>query len=233
LLTQKVFRRPIPFFYGAEQIPVLQFGLSIMSLDEITAEDYSQISSWLYGQMNYKELRICQPDMQTMWFNAFLTQPKTVRVGNIIRGTTCTVVCDAPWGYKPSVSYSYGDYTGDIVSQDIEIFNNTGNNFYTYPTNMIITANSLGGNVKITNITDSYRESNFIVYPNEQLVMNCDLQTISSSLSTYPLSQMGTSARSYSDKNWLRLLPNYNLLTITGNFINFSIMIPSAAKIGG
>jgi hypothetical protein len=225
LLTQKLFRRPVPLFYGPEQTPVLQFGLSIMSPDEITAESYSEISTWLYAQMNYKELRICEPDMQETWFDCFLTAPQIVRVGNIIRGTTCTVTCSAPWGYRPSQILTY-NYTSETISETEEIFNDTANSFYTYPTSLIITANSFGGTATITNTTDSYRESNFTFSANEILTLNCDLQTIASSLNTYPLSQ-------FTDKHWLRLLPKYNLLTFEGNIKSIQMTLPRATKIGG
>jgi phage-related protein len=93
LLTQKVYRRPVPLLYGAEQTPVLSFPLSFYSPDEITAESLSEISGWLFSQQNYKVLRICQNDMSDIYFNCFLTAPQITRVGNIIQAISCTVMC--------------------------------------------------------------------------------------------------------------------------------------------
>ena len=34
LLTQKIYRRPVPLFYGAEQTPVLQFPMSMYTIND-------------------------------------------------------------------------------------------------------------------------------------------------------------------------------------------------------
>ena len=147
-LTQKLFRRPVPLFFGSEQIPILSFPLSMYSEKEISAESFSEISTWLYASMEYKKLRICQPDMYEMYFNAFLTQPYIIRTGNIIHGTSCTVLCDSPfaWSYDRTFDYNYNPNAYSITD-NIPFLNISANNFYTYPTNLTITANIFGGNI--------------------------------------------------------------------------------------
>jgi len=191
----------------------------------LSAPDYSKIAGWLFGQQNYKVLRICQEDMQDIYFNAFFTAPEIMRVGNIIRAFTTSVVCDSVWGYREPKSYSWSGYTGVTMNDTFEIFNESANAAYTYPTSLIITANSFGGYVTITNVTDNSRQFVFQLLPNEVLTINNDLQTISSTLNDYPLENF--------NKHWLRLLKGNNVFTITGSVISFSITTPPIeVKIG-
>jgi hypothetical protein len=231
LLTLKLFRRPVPLFWGAEQTPVLQFPLSIYSPDEISAPAFSEISTWLFGQQNYKTLRICQNDMIDTYFNCFLTAPQIMRMGNLIQGFGATVVCDAPWGWKTSKSYtySYNPYSYSIVDR-FNFFNESANAFYTYPSQLVITANVYGGSVVIENVTDdtgtgNYRPFALTLSPNEVVTLDCDHQLISSTLVTYPLYNFNL--------NWLRFLPGINDIYITGNVQQIQITSPIAVKIGG
>jgi phage-related protein len=225
LLTEKLFRRPTPLFYGAEQTPVLSFPLTLYSPNEITAQDYSLISKWLFGSMNYKVLRICQNDMMDMYFNCFLTAPQIVRTGNIIYGVTFTVVCDSPWAWKEPDTY-YFDYSASetYAYDNFSIYNASANNFYTYPY-IEMSANTFGGSLSIINLTDDSREFLLTISPNEDIEMDCDIQEISSTITTYPLSNF--------NNNWLRFLPGFNHLLVTGNINYLYIRSPVAAKIGG
>ena len=225
LLTQKLYRRPIPLFWGSEQTPVLTFPLSLYSPDEIMAPMFSKISQWLFGAMNYKRLIICQPDMQNIFFQCFLTAPQIVRTGNLITGTTCTVVCNAPWGWTDSWTYSY-DYTDIefLVSDSVIIDNESANNFYTYPT-VTATANIFGGYLDIINTSDANRDFHITLSPYEIITIDCDNQIITSSIENYPIQNF--------NKNWLRFIPGFNYLTVTGMISSLEITNPQPVKIGG
>jgi len=224
LLTQKLFRRPVPLYFGAEQTPVLSFPLSIYSPNEITADSYSTISGWLFGSQNYHELRICQDDMYETYFNALLTAPQVMRIGNVIQTITSTVICDSPWGYREPKTFTenYGD--GYSIHDTINFYNESANSFYTYPTELVITANIFGGSITITNASDMNRQFVLTLLPLEVLTLNCDLQFISSSLVTYPLSKF--------NKMWLRFVRGLNVLSVVGNISNISITSPIAVKVG-
>jgi hypothetical protein len=225
LLTQKLYRRPIPMLFGAEQIPVLSFPLSVYSPDEISMQDYSSMAGWLFGQQNYAELFICQGDMTDVKINAFLTAPQIVKVGNIIRGINCTVIADAPWGWKQDEEYTFTFPDEYSVNQTIEIFNSSEDAFYTFPTEMVVTANIFGGDIYLTNISDNNRVSTFSVSSGEILTINSDMQLISSNINTYALSQLDTG-------KWPRLVQGYNQILITGNISSLYIKYPVAVKIG-
>jgi phage-related protein len=225
LLTQKLFRRPVPFFWGAEQLPVLQFSLSIYSPIEINAPDYSLISSWLFGQQNYKQLRICQNDMMDIYFNCFLTNPQVMRIGNIIRGFTMNVVCDSPFAWKNSktITYYYGDY---LTNTSINFYNESANNFYTFPASLIVASNIYGGTIQIQNDNDNNRLFAYTAVANELITFNCDTQTISSNLMSYALPGFNL--------NWLRLVRGTNNLALVGNINYITIQTgPIAVKVGG
>ena len=225
LLTQKIFRRPQPFLMGVEQTPVLSFPISAYVPGELDAPEYSAVAVWLFSQQKYKQLRICQEDMQDIYFNVFFTAPEVVRVGNIIRAFNATIVCDSVWGYKSPKSYSYGDYSGYSMSDVIKFINESANSGYTYPKTLTITANVFGGSVTITNLTDNNRQFIFTLSPNEVITLDCDLQIVTSTVESYPLGNF--------NKHWLRFVRGYNQLLVEGNIKNMSITTnPIEVKVG-
>ena len=233
LLTQKIYRRPVPYLFGTEQTPCLQFPLSIYSENEITASAYSNISSWLFGKSEYGILRICQDDMSDVFYRCFLTNPQTIRVGNIIRGFTTTVISDSPWAWKEPKTLNY-TFTGVEPVTNILFFNESANSFYTYPTNMVIRANQYSGYIMITNVSDNSRMSKLgvtsgsvqLLSGNEVITLNCDLQLISSSLTNrpYPLQIF--------NQKWPRFIQGINNLRINGNIASLNFTYPVAFKAG-
>lgn len=150
---QEVYRRAVPYFYGVQQTPVLEFDVSFTTTQgEITAEDSALIQKWLFGQMTYKKLRIVQPDMQDYYFNCFLNTPSIIRVGNIIRGFKCTVVCDSPFAYGEKRTLNLINGNNNFLTDEVKYIQNLSeNNYYTYPENLQIEmSNSLLTPVEIT-----------------------------------------------------------------------------------
>jgi len=225
LLVQKLYRRPIPLFFGTDQTPVLQFPFSAYCPDSLDAPSYSEVSSWLFGQSEYKKLRFCQEDMAEYYFNCFLLNPQMVKVGNYIRSFNCNVVCDAPWAWSEPETHLY-TYNANAYNNidTIYFLNKSANNFYTYPTSVIITANIFGGSVSITNVTDNNRLFLLTLLPNEVATLNCDTQQITSTTSTYPLYNFNL--------NFLRFLKGFNTLSVSGNITSLSITYPIAVKVG-
>ncbi len=226
LLTQKLFRRPIPLFFGAEQTPCLQFPISAYCPDDLDAPNYSDVSSWLFGQQQYGILRICQNDMLEIYYRCFLINPQITRIGNFIRAFTTTVLCNSPFAWAEPITethtYNPNAYS---ITDNITFLNRSANVFYTFPTNVTIVGNIFGGSVSITNISDVNRQFIYILAPNETIVFNCDLQIITSNLVTYPLVNF--------NKNFLRFVQGINNLIVTGNISSLSISYDVAVKIGG
>lgn len=208
LVTQKIYRRATPYFYGATPSPVLTFDFSAYCPGEITAPEFELIQKWLFSNRSYKKLQIFQPDLVDVFFNAMFNSPEIARVGNNIVGFTAEVQTNAPYAFLFPKTTTYNssspvvDSTHTFVNSSDDIEN------YLYPS-FVITVNAFGGNVSITNVTDSNRISSFTgLAAGEAITLNSDLQTLSSSTHLYRLSTF--------NKKWPRLLPGRNVLRFQG-----------------
>lgn len=227
IIEKKIFRRPAPYFLGATPSPKLQFEMSAFSENEIDASAFEDIQKFLFSSRNYKRLQVDQPDMQNIYFNAILTDPKINRVGNLIFGLTFTVTCDSPYAYKFPLVTTY-TYSSSVVDST-EVFYNMSDDdgAYLLPNDMIITVNNEGGNVSVTNLDDDNRIMSFTgLQPNEVLTVSSLYQTLESSTG---LKRMGNF-----NKKFLRLIPNRNRLRIQGNLSSFVMTNTFVSKkIGG
>lgn len=222
----KIYRRAVPYFYGATPAPVLSFPMSAFSEQEIDADMFSLIQKWLFSSRTYKKLQIDQVDMMNIYFDCILNEPEIIRVGNLIKGFTCTVVCNSPYALKFPTTINY-TYTASFVD-DTVVFNNTSDDTgdYLYPA-LEITMNDFGGDVIITNANDNNRIFRFDdLLPNEVITIDCSLQTISSSTTLRRLTNF--------NKKFLRLVAGVNTLHIQGNVENIAMTTQFVAKkLGG
>lgn len=227
IMEKKIYRKPTPYFYGATPSPKLEFEFSAYSEEEIDAIQFEAIQKWLFSSRAYKPFAIDQPDIQDVFFNVILTDPKITRVGNLIKGFSCTVTCDSPFAYKyPKVTtYSYSGSTVDSTEVYFNMSDDTGD--YLYPTTMTITMSNVDGDFSITNLDDANRVVSFTnLSANEVLTISPLYQTISSSTG---LLRLGNS-----NKKFLRLVPNRNRLRIQGNISQITMTNQwLAKKIGG
>ena len=209
LRTQQLFRRPKPFFYGVTQTPTLEFKAEISTTeDNLSEEDSELIQRWLFGQQNYKKLQIVQPDMENFYFMCFLKNPQIKRAGNLIRGYTFDVVCDSPFAYAPAKTSSY---ITSGATRSYTLYNESEDNFYTYPT-VTFTMLGGGGSVYIINSTDGSRVLRFNgLSTGEVLTINNDLQIITSSTGLRRLSSAASPIQ------FFRMVPGINNITISGN----------------
>lgn len=243
-ITEKPFRRIKNYLLGVSYNPNLSFNLSIMSEEEITAQQSAYISKWLFGHNTYSKLFIQQDDMEDIFFNCLLNNPQELKVGNILYGYTCTVECDSPyaWTVPQSVEYTYTS----APNTTINFYNKSSHNGYLYPIVEFVTS-TVGGpgyfNISIVNQTDSNREFKFTgVNANEKIVVDNDLQIIDSYVKNGTawipsnLLRLGNMANNdVLDKNkkWFRLLPGLNVLKITGNIVSLKFTYSFPKKIGG
>lgn len=218
IITQEIFRRPKPYFYGVQQTPVLEFPVSIRTTEvEITAEDAALTQKWLFGQMNYKKLRIVQPDMEDIYFNCFLVDPQIVRVGNMIRGFDAKVICDSPFAYGMTKTATYT--TNFASDQTFTIYNSSENLYYTYPTISFTITNAANRRFTIKNTSDNNRIMEFTnLQINETITIDNDLQIVTSSTGLKRISNMS------SPINFFRLLSGVNnIVVVSGGITNFTM----------
>ena len=225
IISQRVLRKAKPYFLGRSQEPSLEFELTFGTENSISGMDRDIISAWLFGRAEYKKLYIIQPDLNGAYFNCFMTKPQPIYIGNLNYAFSCTVVCDSPFAYSPLKTVS-GSFTGGgVVDHDVDVYNYSSDDDYLYP---IITfgLNAVGDSFSLTNITDSSREFLFEdLQPNEEITVDNDLQTITSSTGDLRLSNF--------NKNWLRFLPKKNSLNISSGIGTFEITYRERWKIGG
>ena len=211
LITQDIYRRPSVYLLGVKQTPALNIPISITVKDELSAEQASSISRWLFGQNTYKKLQILQPDMENIYYNCIFQNPSLIKIGNITRGFTATAVCDSPfaWEYPKREAFEFNDYS---VYNSIRINNSSDSSDYYYP-KMEVRANIFGGFLEIINETDNNRVFGINnLQPYEELIIDNNLQTITNSLY---VNRIGT-LESYGYK-WFRYVPNANHLMVRGN----------------
>lgn len=222
---EKLFKRTDFYFYGASIDPMLEFPVTfITDNDELTAKDLEQVSSWLFGRSTYGELRIIQPDMQDVYFECFLSDPKIYRVANIIRGVSATVKCRHPWGLTKVKSYTH-TFTPNASNAEVRHFNGSDHSGYTFPI-LELTVDAFGGDFSITNTSDSNRVFTFTgLQSNEIVTVNNSLQIITSSTGLRRLSNF--------NKSFFRLVQGLNVLTVDGNITGLKISYAQARKIGG
>ena len=224
LLTQEVWRKAKEYLLGVKHAENLEFDVSFRSENELTTADLNIIQKWLFGHQSYKQLQIVQYDMDTIYFNCFLMSPTVFRAGNLIKGVNATVRCDSPFGWTfPKVLSN--DYVDVDVSETIVFNNLSDDNDYLYP-EIIITMNSSGGDLVLTNSSDDDRVFSFAGLSADEIVtVKNELNIISSSTGLRRLDTF--------NKKWFRFTPGRNSILVEGNISNLTINYQFAKKMGG
>jgi len=211
LITQDIYRRPNVYLLGVKQTPVLSIPISVTVKGELTAEQSSAISRWLFGRESYKKLQILQPDMENIYFNCIFQNPSLIKVGNITRGFTAIAVCDSPfaWEYPKKEMFTFDNYS---VYENILVNNTSDSSDYYYP-KMEIRTNIFGGFIEIINASDKNRMWGASdLGPNESLIVDNNLQTIVNTADENRIDSL-----IYYGYKWFRFVPGANYLTIKGN----------------
>ena len=209
IYDQKLYRRPIPYWYGMSPSSRLSFSFSAYSPEEIDSGTMELVQKWLFSNNQYKKFQVDQEDLRDTYWMAVFNQPQIVRIGNKIYGFEATIECNAPYAFCFPKTTTY-TFTEDIVDSTQTFYNGSDEtSYYLFP-KLVITINNIGDDISITNLDDDNRVmSLFGLSANEVITMDCDLQTISSS--------MGLKRLSLFNKHFLRLVPGRNRLRMQGN----------------
>jgi len=225
IYTQKVLRKAKVYYLGRSQQPQLEFELIFGSSSVISGMDRDIISSWLFRRSGFKKLEILQDDLNSAWFNCFLTSPAPLYVGNMNYAFKCKVICDSPFAYSPLKTLTRTYSGNNIITDNINLYNYSTEDDYLYP-NITFELNTVGSSFSIINLDDNNREFLFTgLQPEEKIIVDNNLQTIVSSSLLYRLSNF--------NKNWLRLVPKMNRLHVESGIGNFTITYNERMKIGG
>lgn len=223
IFADSVYRNPTKFQYGVSQNQVLTFQMEILSEKPLSAIVRSKIQKWLFGRMSPCKLQIVQPDLQSVYFNCYLTSQQLQYIGSDCYGFNFTVECDAPWAWQLQKTYTRTNSTGTW-----KFYNDSDNTDYTYPI-IEFKANSsfiTSGFLSIINQSDGNREFRVDnLYANEVIAIDCNKQTITSS--------RGRLMSENFNKKFFRLVSGMNVLTLSGECSYIKIKYSNARKVGG
>lgn len=183
-----------------EEMPTYQF--SIISQTEIPDIIRREIMSWLIGRKEFKKLQIHQPDLEAYYYNCVFTLADIIYVNGRCHGFRITANFDSPYARGQATTVS----VGEAGQHTVTIFNNSDIiDDYVYPI-----VEFTGGGVQIINNTDdSLRVFKFDgLAETEVVTVDNEIRYISSTIAGEKLSNFKT-------KNWLRLRPGRNQLSIT------------------
>lgn len=189
------------FHNGVSYDTAPQFQFSVLSEVEIPDFLRREILSWLVGRNEYKKLQIHQEDLYQYHYNCVFTDTEIIFVNGRCHGFRLTANFDSPYarGRATSVTVEAGTHTVTIDNKsDIR-------DSYVYPV-----VQFSGESVDIVNETDDpQRHFTFErLNNNETVTVDNEVRCITSTVDGEKLSN-------FTSKNWLRLRPGRNTLTIT------------------
>jgi len=200
---EKVRRKPVPYFFGVEQNDKLKFSMTIARQEALDRYDNGVITKWLFNKQ-YNELKVIQPDLNGVYYRCILTNPKKVQYGNLAYAISFDVECNAPYGFTEEITDTYNITTSATINH----YSPSCSNDYLYP-KLEITVGSTTTNFSIINTSDANREFKFTsIAPSQVITVTNDLGIITST---------GSASLTQFNKKWFRILPEYNVLTVTGS----------------
>lgn len=198
-----------------EEVP--QHSISVVSEAEIPDFIRREILSWLVGRKEFKKLQIHQIDLEDYYYNCVFTNAEIIYINGRCHGFRLTANFDSQYAYGAPTTITVGAGTHTIGIENKSDIKDD----YTYPI-----VQFTGGSVDIVNMTDdAQRHFSFSgLAETEVITIDNEVRHISSNIGGEKLSN-------FTSKNWLRLRPGYNTLTIVaaGTVI---ITCPHYAMIG-
>lgn len=192
------------FYHGGleyDSAPTCEF--TVVSESVIPPELRSDILSWLIGRKAFKPLKFHNDDWEDFVYYCVFTSSSTIYVNGECHGFRLTASFDSPFarGTPTVATTTSGTHTITIENKsDIR-------DGYTYPT-----VQFTGASCSIINTTDSNsRAFTFSgLSAGETLTVDCETHIITSTLGGEKLSN-------FTSKNWLRLKPGINSLSVTSS----------------
>ena len=206
------------FFHGGveyDSAPTCEF--SVLSEQELTCDMRRAVLSWLVGRKQFQPMQFEGGDNDEFTYYCVFTSAKTIWINGRCYGFRLTAQFDSPFARGEATTITVGSGTHNVqIRNKSDIADG-----YTYP---IVTFT--GGFVDIVNTTDdSLRHFSFSgLTTGETVTVDNEVRYISSSIGGEKLSK-------FTSKNWLRLRPGMNRLTIlSGGTV--TITCPYYAMIG-
>lgn len=208
----------VRFFHGGieyDSAPTCEF--SVVSEQELTSDVRRTLLSWLVGRKQFKALQFIGGDNSDFTYYCVFTSARTIWINGRCHGLRLTAQFDSPFarGTATSITVTSGTHTIQIENKsDIK-------DGYVYPI-----VQFTGGSIDIVNTTDdSQRHFTFSgLTASEVITVDNEVRYISSTNGGEKLSK-------FISKNWLRLRPGVNSLTIDASG-SVTITCPHYVMIG-
>lgn len=100
---ERINRRSTGLHYGVTSNTPLSFPIVLTVCEDnryLDRSDVAAIAGWLTGHNQYKQLAICQPDMEGIYYRCIITELKEVQARGHIVGFNATMTCDGPYAYR-------------------------------------------------------------------------------------------------------------------------------------
>lgn len=174
---------------------------SLVGEKELSALERSRIIGWLTSSKDFQPIKFLEDDLLYYTYFGVFTNITTLFVNGHCRGFKLTMQPDSLYarGIPTQATTTSGTHTITIINNS-SIFNG-----YTYPT-----VSFAGSSISIINTTDDpSRAFAFTDLPNNEfMVVDCEMKIMRSSTTA------SGSRLSKFNKNWLRLRPGENILTV-------------------
>ena len=219
------YRRSKPYYLGVQQTPILEFPVVFTTPEFLDGPTRSAAKRWLFGSTQQKAFQVMECDISDVVFTGHLVNAQDIYAGNLCRGFSATMRCNAPWGFTFPQTTTKNYTSGGIESETFNLYNSSDDSDYLYPS-MTFTMNGIGTSFTLVNNTDASRSFAFTdISALEVMTVDNDRQIVSSSTGLTRLGKF--------NKNWLRLLPGNNSLTLTGGITQLTLTYSFARKVGG
>lgn len=211
-----------PIHYGTVQKDALQFSMTFGSELYLDKYDVDLIVSWLTECNGYKNLDICQADMEYTRYRCIITDLKNIYINEMPVAFKCTVVCDSPYAYTPLITYK----KSIISASDMTVQNRS--NIIGGCNPMVTLSPSVNTqSISIINLSDNNKETLFTNLPNAEnlkIIVDCERKIITSN----------TNINIYEcfNDSFLKLVRGTNKLRITGS-CELEITAEYPMKVGG
>lgn len=220
-LTDTVANNAQVMFLGSKQSPVLSFTLEFACEDSMDIYKYNRIKDWLFGEMEFRRLQICEKHFDAFYFNCQLKPDKDYLLNGFM-GFSCNVTCDSPFAWEnvrkrriPHNGANFSEYSFHNLSADSDDMK------------PVITF-KVGTNGKFKIINKSYNNLTFEwsdLQPDEIITCDCKNGIITSSLGLKRLSNF--------NKTFFKLKKGLNQLEFWYNATDVMFEYKNAVRLGG
>lgn len=203
----------------------VSFDTEIVSEEPLDKETQRAVEKWLFFRRGYFPLFFDVDDdcrgetwdlvdgrIKRYYLNCRFINPKKLEYNSGVVGYQVTVECDSPCAWQESMLKEYTLAGGTGASSDIIVNVDTDMHEYIYPIVRIDVGQS-GGNISITNLTDS--ETRKTSFADMQQIAQFRMDGNTNYIS-------GAHYDKFQDKNFVRFLDGANKIRVTGDIKKIS-----------